>query len=81
MPVILRIRGYKIWFYEADLDEPPHVHVGKSGKEAKFWMEPVRLARAGRFREQEVNEIERILVENESMIIEVWRREQSKRDC
>ena len=81
MPVILRVRGYKIWFYEADLDEPPHVHVGKSGKEAKFWMEPVRLARAGRFREQEVNEIERILVENESMIIEVWRREQSKRDC
>jgi hypothetical protein len=28
MPVILRIRGYKFWFYESDLGEPPHVHVG-----------------------------------------------------
>lgn len=29
MPVILRVRGYRCWFYEADLDEPAHVHVGK----------------------------------------------------
>lgn len=29
MPVILRIKGYRFWFYQADLDEPPHVHVGK----------------------------------------------------
>jgi len=36
MPVILRIKGYKFWFYEADLAEPPHVHVGKDGKEANF---------------------------------------------
>ena len=34
MPVVLRVRGYKFWFYEAGLGEPPHVHVGKDGKEA-----------------------------------------------
>ncbi len=22
MPVVLRVKGYKFWFYEADLDEP-----------------------------------------------------------
>ena len=48
MPVVLRVRGYKFWFYEADLGEPPHVHVGKDGKEAKFWLNPVKVARAGR---------------------------------
>jgi hypothetical protein len=26
MPVVLRVKGYRFWFYEADLDEPPHVH-------------------------------------------------------
>ena len=51
MPVVLRVRGYKFWFYEADLGETPHVHVGKDGKEAKFWLNPVKVARAGSFRQ------------------------------
>ena len=38
MPVVLRIKGYRFWFYEADLDEPPHIHVGKEDKEAKYWV-------------------------------------------
>ena len=40
MPVVFRYRGYRGWFYEADLTEPPHVHVGKDGKEAKYWLTP-----------------------------------------
>ena len=44
MPVVLRVKGYKFWFYEADLDEPPHVHVGLASREAKFWLEPVEMA-------------------------------------
>ena len=61
MPVILRIRGYRFWFYEADLAEPPHVHAGKEDREAKYWMDPIALARPGRFREHELSEIEKIL--------------------
>lgn len=53
MPVILRVKGYRFWFYEADLDEPPHVHVGKAGMEAKYWLNPVGLARSRKFRNQE----------------------------
>jgi hypothetical protein len=49
MPVVLRIRGFKFWIYEADLDEPPHVHVGKSGNETKFWLTPLSLARSWNF--------------------------------
>ena len=29
MPTILRIKGYRIGFFSADGDEPPHVHVDK----------------------------------------------------
>ena len=78
MPVILRVKGYRFWFYEADLDEPPHVHVGKESKEAKYWMEPIAQARPGRFRSHELNEIERILVEYKEYILEVWRKELQK---
>lgn len=80
MPVVLRVKGYKFWFYEADLDEPPHIHVGKSGKEAKYWLIPVALSGARKFRDHELHEIERILSEYHDYILKAWRKEQQKRD-
>jgi uncharacterized lipoprotein YmbA len=48
MPVVLRVAGYKFFFYQADIaNEPPHVHVTKEGNEAKFWLDPVKVAREG----------------------------------
>ncbi|MEK7398984.1 MAG: DUF4160 domain-containing protein [Candidatus Poribacteria bacterium] len=78
MPVVLRIKGYRFWFYEADLDEPPHIHVGKEDKEAKYWVAPVALVKSRRFRDHELNEIEKILVEYQDDILEVWRKERKK---
>jgi hypothetical protein len=79
MPVVLRVKGYKFWFYEADLDEPPHVHVGLASREAKFWLEPVKVARVGRFTPRELREIERIVDDNHDFLLRAWEREQSKR--
>ncbi|MCX7015836.1 MAG: DUF4160 domain-containing protein [Candidatus Sumerlaeota bacterium] len=79
MPVILRVKGYRFWFYEADLREPSHVHVGKGGREAKYWIDPVALARSGGFREEELGEIQRILAEHKEVLLMAWRKEQEKR--
>ena len=44
MPVVLRVAGYKFFFYQADVaNEPPHVHVTKEGNEAKFWLDPIKV--------------------------------------
>ena len=79
MPIVLRLKGYRFWFYEADLSEPPHVHIGKDGKEAKFWMNPIRVAREGKFKAVELREIERLLDQHQAFILEVWQNEQQKR--
>ncbi|HEY52422.1 MAG TPA: DUF4160 domain-containing protein [Caldilineae bacterium] len=79
MPVVLRIKGYLFRFYSADLDEPPHVHVEKQGKHAKIWVDPVEVARPGRYRSHELMEIQRIVQENQDIILEVWSNEQNKR--
>jgi hypothetical protein len=79
MPVILRIRGYRFSFYEADLDEPPHVHVGKQSSEAKYWLNPVGLAKSRGFREHELTEIQKIVAEYRDEILEAWRKEELKR--
>lgn len=79
MPVILRVKGYRFWFYEADLGEPVHVHVGREDRQAKYWMSPIRVAKEGRFRPHELREIEEILSEHRELVLQAWEREQSKR--
>ena len=78
MPVVLRVNGYKFWFYEADLLEPPHVHVGKAGSEAKFWLDPIAQTRSRGFRQHELNEILKITRENRGTLMAAWKREKKK---
>lgn len=42
MPVIFRYKGFRFFFYanEGNPREPVHIHVEKTGIEAKFWLEP-----------------------------------------
>jgi len=61
MPVVLRVHGYKFWFYMADIVEPPHVHIGKDGNEAKFWLNPLKIAREGRFRQVDLLKLNALL--------------------
>ena len=69
--------GLEIWtvpflFLLCGRDEPPHVHVERDDNVAKFWVDPVRLAESGGFRRNELREIERIVSENETVILEAW---------
>ena len=73
MPVVLRKKGYRFLFYASDADEPPHVHVNKQGKAAKFWLVPVVALESNRgFRPRELNEAERIIVEERELLLEAW---------
>jgi hypothetical protein len=73
MATIFRERGYRFFFYAADLDEPIHVHVAKSGREAKFWIQPVEIAFDRGFKNHELND-------HYDEILMVWNREKDKRD-
>jgi hypothetical protein len=79
MPVVLRVNGYKFFFYEADVaNEPSHVHVTKEGNEAKFWLDPVRVGREGRFRKSDLRDIQRIIEDNLQFLLNAWNQEKSK---
>lgn len=78
MPVILRFKGYRFLFYEADIDEPPHIHVRREGDEAKYWLNPIALAGVRGFRQHELNEIERIIHEHRDNLLGAWIREAEK---
>lgn len=79
MPTILRIRGFRIGFYFADLGEPIHVHVRRQGGEAKYWMDPIDLAESRGFRPHELTDIQRILAEHTDQIFAAWRLAEAQR--
>lgn len=70
MPTALVERGFRFYFYMADLiNEPPHVHVDKQGNTAKFWLDPIELANSGGYRNRELRQIERIIEANLDSIV------------
>jgi hypothetical protein len=59
-----------LFFYSFDCAEP--MHVRRERNHAKFWLDSVVLARNRGFSPRELNEIRRIIIENEAHIIEAW---------
>ena len=73
MPRIAGIPGpYRFFFYSFDCAEPMHVHTRRDQCESKFWLNPAILAWNRGFTPRELNEIRRIIIENEALIIEAW---------
>jgi uncharacterized protein DUF4160 len=72
LPTILRSGPYRMFFYSADQHEPPHVHVERDDSEAKFWLNPVRLESSRGFRRSEIKQIEDVIVDKETLLLEAW---------
>lgn len=74
MPIVLRLKGYRFGFYASDANEPPHVHVKKDRKHAKFWLlDAIELDYNERFRSHELNRIRKIIEEHRIELLEAWR--------
>jgi len=52
--------------------------VTKEGNEAKFWLDPIKTAREGRFRKDDLRHIERIIENNLQFLLNAWNKEISK---
>jgi hypothetical protein len=72
MPTVLRSGPYRFFFFSGDRDEPPHIHVERDRAEAKFWLEPVRLARSFGFTASELIAVERIVSDRRQILVDAW---------
>ena len=68
MPTILRIEGYRLYFYSHEPGEPPHVHIDKGSATAKVWLHDVSVARSSGFTAQELGKLQR-LVRGEQVVL------------
>ena len=72
MPTVLRIGPYRFFFFAGDRDEPPHIHIERDEKVAKFWLDPVRLQSSGGFSRNEIIRIQRVVGEYQIQLREAW---------
>jgi hypothetical protein len=72
VPTVHREGPYRFFFYSGDRNEPVHVHVERDASRAKFWLDPVRLARSGGCSAAELREVERLVVANQRRLLEKW---------
>lgn len=72
MPALLRIGGYRFFFFSMEGREPPHVHVANAERYAKYWLQPVTLASVRGFRADELTEIQRLVAAHRELFLEKW---------
>ena len=72
MPTVMNVSGFRFFFYSMEGAEPPHIHVERGERTAKFWLDPVQLARSRGFRAQELNRLRAMVIEHRSRFKEAW---------
>ncbi|NNF42017.1 MAG: DUF4160 domain-containing protein [Phycisphaerales bacterium] len=72
MPTVLRDGPYRFYFYSHEGSEPPHVHVDRDDRSAKFWLDPVVVGRNVGFRMVELGRIERLVRAHQTVFLESW---------
>ena len=72
MPTVLRVHGYRFFFFSNEASEPMHIHVEQAGRYAKFWLNPMQLAESRGFRSKEIPELRTLLAEHKETLAERW---------
>jgi hypothetical protein len=72
MPSVLRDGPYRFFFYSADYDEPPHIHVERESRRAKFWLDPTRLEANSGFGRVEIHRIQKLVEEYREFLLRRW---------
>jgi hypothetical protein len=72
MPTVLHSGPYRFYFYSHEPDEPPHVHIDRDDSSAKFWLQPVSLARNRGFSARELRQLQGLVEQHQVELMEAW---------
>jgi hypothetical protein len=68
MPTLLRVEGFRFYYFSEERQEPPHVHVRKGDSVAKLWLLPVEIAFSRAFSRTELRRIRELTLEHQLFI-------------
>jgi hypothetical protein len=78
MPTVLRMRGWRVFFYSEEGQEPVNVHARKGDAECKIWLKPdefdIEEAWSYNLSPRLRREIRKIVFDHFDLITEEWNR-------
>ena len=78
MPTVMRIDGYRFFFFSNEGNEPVHIHVESGDGYCKFWLNPVALAYSTEYNSSELNKIRKLVEQHSTLIEDSWNEHFSK---
>ena len=72
MPTVLQDGPYSFVFFSSDGGEPPHIHVKRDRHIAKYWLDPIELAKNRGFPKHELRRIRGLVHEHQQQLMEAW---------
>jgi Domain of unknown function (DUF4160) len=72
MPTILRLNGFRCYFFSHEPNEPPHIHIDKGEATIKVWLETLEVAKSRGFRAHEISGIIAMVTEHQAYMLEKW---------
>ena len=71
-PTVLGDGPYRVFVWSSDHAEPPHVHVNRDQRTAKFWLDPVTVANDGGFPQNELKKIVALVKTHQADLLKAW---------
>lgn len=72
MPTVLKVAGFRFFFFSNEGLEPPHIHVESGDGYAKFWIRPVVLADSAGYTAKELTRLRGLVVQYAGLFEEKW---------
>lgn len=73
MPTVLKIDGFRLFFYSDEGNEPVHIHVQYQSATAKFWITPaVLLVNNFGLKSSDLSKAAKIVEKNKTLIEDKW---------
>jgi hypothetical protein len=72
MPTVLRVEGFRFYFFSNESGEPAHVHVRRGGGFAKLWLHPVEIAAWSGLTSPELRKVRELTFEHQAFLVGKW---------
>jgi hypothetical protein len=72
MPTLLRLNGFRFYFFSHEPNEPPHVHVDRGEATIKVWLDTIEVAKSRGFRTHEIGGILKMVADHQAVFLEKW---------
>jgi len=72
LPTLLRVEGFRFYFFSNEGNEPPHVHVSKGDGVAKVWLATAAVAYSEGLHAGALRRIRELVFANRAMFLNRW---------